>query len=558
MSDDTPSHENDAAADFGSVAIIEVQRLLELFGKEKLHSLYITFREEATEILAEISTALENENAELIQQNAHRLKGACGVFRFTTVMMICAELESQAKGSQWQEAKATLALLSEKFEEIDIESIFSQAKIDTPTKLTGSGRILIVEDSPTQAVELQLVLESAGYCSEIVGDGTGAYRLFSTSDFDLILADVIMPGISGYEFCRKIKMHPKKGSTPVILLTALNSLRDLKEGMRCGAENFIVKPYDPEHLLQRIKRVLQRQEHREPEFGNGRSRLFRNLPEETDQECMVDYLVSTLEEFLHSRDMESRSRLEEANRRAELSLQREQFIAALTHDLKNPLIAANRILTVLLNGKGGKLSAEQYRLLKLVTDSNHELLEMVHSLLDVYRYEAQEFVFSMKPVNVDSIAQACVEQFSELAASRGVEIVYQDCKNCRHIQGDSVAIRRLISNLLGNAIAHSHDGGRINIALRPQPDSLVLTVADTGTGISQADQKYLFKKYANMGQRRTLSVSIGLGLYLCAQIVKAHNGEIACASELGHGTTFTVCLPLRLKSRANSRGAVSR
>jgi DNA-binding response OmpR family regulator len=108
-------------------------------------------------------------------------------------------------------------------------------------------RILVVEDSATQACELQFVLESEGFAVEVALDGQRGLDLFLASVFDLVITDVLMPGLSGYDLCRRIKAHPAKGRTPVVLLTMLNDPLDILHGLECGADNFIPKPYDPAH-----------------------------------------------------------------------------------------------------------------------------------------------------------------------------------------------------------------------------------------------------------------------------------------------------------------------
>jgi DNA-binding response OmpR family regulator len=113
-------------------------------------------------------------------------------------------------------------------------------------------KILIVEDSVTQARMQKIILEQAGFEVEIAADGVSGFDCFCKGNYDLVLSDVMMPGISGYELCRKLKAHPKGKHVPVVLLTALNELSNLIEGLRVGADNFITKPFEPSYLVARV------------------------------------------------------------------------------------------------------------------------------------------------------------------------------------------------------------------------------------------------------------------------------------------------------------------
>lgn len=117
-------------------------------------------------------------------------------------------------------------------------------------------RILVVEDSRTQAGELQLILESAGFAVEIAPDGERGYARFEAAAFDLVLSDILMPGMSGYDLCRRIKNHPTRGQVPVVLLTTLADPLDILLGLECGADNYVTKPYRPEDLVGRVRRIL--------------------------------------------------------------------------------------------------------------------------------------------------------------------------------------------------------------------------------------------------------------------------------------------------------------
>src|SRR6266446_10329205 len=118
-------------------------------------------------------------------------------------------------------------------------------------------RILIVEDSEVQSQQLRLILEAEGFEVQVAADGQTGFDLFCSADFELVVSDVLMPGLSGYELCSKIKADPAKGNVPVILLTALTEPADIMQGLECGADNFITKPYEASYLLGRVRTILE-------------------------------------------------------------------------------------------------------------------------------------------------------------------------------------------------------------------------------------------------------------------------------------------------------------
>ena len=139
----------------------------------------------------------------------------------------------------------------------DVRKVTAVAENQPTQRGTLSSRILVVEDSPTQAQQLQFQLEAEGYAVEVAVDGQKGFDRVNAADFALVISDILMPGLSGYELCRKIKAHPAKGRVPVILLTSLTDPMDIIQGLECGADNFITKPYHGEDLVSRVQSILE-------------------------------------------------------------------------------------------------------------------------------------------------------------------------------------------------------------------------------------------------------------------------------------------------------------
>ncbi|MFQ5788959.1 MAG: response regulator [Acidobacteriota bacterium] len=183
-------------------------------------------------------------------------------------------------------------------------------------------RILVVEDSPIQARQLRPILESEGFEVVVASNGQEALERFRRLEPDLVLSDIVMPGLSGYELCRKMKADAKRGDTPLIFLTTLTEPSDIIEGLAAGADNYIIKPYEPEHLVDRVKSILAKKAaRREGRPGNRNELLFQGerLCVTSDKEQILDYLVSAFEDLLEARRKEQeRKRAEETLRESDM------------------------------------------------------------------------------------------------------------------------------------------------------------------------------------------------------------------------------------------------
>jgi PAS domain S-box-containing protein len=170
-------------------------------------------------------------------------------------------------------------------------------------------RVLIAEDSRTQAEQLKLILEAVGLEVTVASDGAAAWEVFCRCAFDLVLSDIVMPGLTGYELCRKIKAHPEKRHVSVILLTTLKDPLDIVEGLECGADNFITKPYQADYLVSRVRTVLQSKLLRSDgklKVGAEICFLGKTFTITSDKEQILDLLLSTFEEIVHkNRELET-------------------------------------------------------------------------------------------------------------------------------------------------------------------------------------------------------------------------------------------------------------
>lgn len=363
-------------------------------------------------------------------------------------------------------------------------------------------RLLVVDDLPDNSFLIQAILEEEGYQIAIEDNGKDALARIQESPPDLVLLDVMMPEMDGYEVTRRIRQNSDLPFIPILLITAYDQ-PSLVKGLDTGADDFVRKPVEVDELLARVRSLLR--------------------------------LKHTLDE------------------RDQIAKQREDFVSRLAHDLRTPLVAADRMLKLFLDGALGELPSTIHEATGTLARSNQNLLEMVNTLLQVYRYEAGRQTLNLQSVNLQVLISEVAQELEPLIQEKGLSL-HLDCAEVPQVLGDRLELRRVITNLLGNAIKFT-DQGTISIHLRtvsapPQgsfykrqkPQNwVVLEVEDTGSGISAQDQAKLFNRFQQGQHRRAGS---GLGLHLSRCIVEAHQGEIGVKSKLGKGSCFIVRLPV--------------
>lgn len=248
-------------------------------------------------------------------------------------------------------------------------------------------RVLVVEDSPTQSRIIQGILSAHGYSVDIANDGPIGYEKFCSSEFDLVVSDVVMPGLSGYELCRKIKQHANGSKTPVILLTALGELKDLIDGLRSGADNFISKPVEPDYLVSRIRATLADTEHPDKDLCDpktGTCFLDQSFIKSLDRKRILDYLVSTFDDFLRLREGQSQRKFAEAQRFIRLLQQQELRAQKLSEAVDENLTAQDSDLSELLElERNGNAEQSREILLRMQKRSRsvHKLIGDLSGLL---------------------------------------------------------------------------------------------------------------------------------------------------------------------------------
>jgi signal transduction histidine kinase/CheY-like chemotaxis protein len=228
--------------------------------------------------------------------------------------------------------------------------------------------------------------------------------------------------------------------------------------------------------------------------------------------------------------------------RLKFERQREDFIASLAHDIRNPLIGAEHVLSFLADPDLSK--NEQVRMLTALKRSNTNVLTMLQNLLDIYRYETAAVPLDFQPISIKAPIEAAIASTRLAALENEIEISLKLAEDLPLISADKNALQRMFINLLRNAVKFSQRSGIIEVTAHEENDFVVVFVADQGAGMNESQKESLFKRFGESRSSKYQSgAGTGLGLYLCKQIVDVHKGKISFVSEVGQGTTFDIRFP---------------
>jgi len=418
-------------------------------------------------------------------------------------------------------------------------------------------RILVVEDSPTQAEELRLILESEQFDVEVAPDGEAGFRRLGQGDVDLIISDIMMPGLTGYELCRRVKADPVKRAIPVILLTTLSDPMDIIQGLECGADNFITKPYEAKHLLARVKEILENRNLRRGgpvTVGVEIYFLGRKFTVTSDKEQILGLLISTFEDVVRThqalknshRDLAGRTdELEEAERALRLKTDQleasnndlEMFSYSVSHDLRAPLRAIDGFSKMIVDEHSSQLDAEGLRKLGVIQSSAETMSRIIDALLTLARG-------GQRPLEVARIPMEDVVR--EVLAELGIPRAGVECRigPLPGALADRALIRQVWANLLGNALKYSAPKNeiRIDIEGREEGEDVTYLVRDNGVGFDMKYAGKLFRAFQRLHSRKEFEGS-GIGLALVERIVRRHGGRVWAEGTPGEGAAFHFTLP---------------
>ena len=357
--------------------------------------------------------------------------------------------------------------------------------------------MLVVDDDPPSRRLLEGYLLAEGYEVLVAGDGPSALALARERPPDVVLLDVMMPGMTGHDVCRSLKADPRTRMCQVMLVTALDGAPDRVRGLDVGADDYATKPVRREEILAQVRALVR----------------ARGL----------------------LREVES-ARNELAERNAELSLKK-ALAQSIVHDLKSPLAGILGNLELL----AVRASPELGTLIERSRAGAERMRKMILDLLDVERIEEGRLVPEVAQVDLVDVARMAVEEHDAQARTRRVEIRLAALGPV-WASADPALVRRVLDNLLSNALAHSPAGSRIEVRIQDRPEGAEIAVSDEGPGVPEALREKVFEKYARVGQQGD-ATNRGLGLTFCRLAIEAHGGTIWVEAGSSGGARFCAVLP---------------
>ena len=404
--------------------------------------------------------------------------------------------------------------------------------------------ILLVDDRPENLLALEAILEPLGQRLVRANSGEEALRRLLAQDFALILLDVQMPGMNGFETARLIKARERSRSIPIIFLTAINKEDAyVFKGYEVGAVDYLFKPFNPDVLrskvtvfvelhhkreqLRRQEQALREGERRELELAM-RARLL-------EQEARTAARLESLNEELKARQRQ----LEEA------IAARSRFYASMSHELRTPINAIIGYNTLLLDGIYGPLDAQQAHGIERTHRAAKHLLELVNDVLDLSKIEAGKFDVAPQPTEFPAIVQDLFVTVRPLADEHRTPLALQHAGARVTLETDPRRVRQILLNLLSNAIKFGA-GRPIEVGMRPTADGgLELTVRDHGPGIAPEELPRIFDEFVQLGAGGGGGHpgGTGLGLPISKRLAELLGGALSAESVPGEGSTFTLRLP---------------
>jgi len=368
--------------------------------------------------------------------------------------------------------------------------------------------ILLVDDHPANLMALRAVLDPLGYELVDARSGTEAIRLSECREFAVVLMDVQMPGLDGLETTSLLRNRRGTSLVPIIFITALDrDVAHARRGYERGAVDYLFKPIEPEILRAKVAVFVELHRQRE------RLRLQ--------------------EEQLHAERV-ARAEAEAAFRA------REDILAIVSHDLGNPISAVGTYADLLrkYGRKMGDEKVESYADRQLTAIRRMDRL--VSDLLDATRIEGGNLRIDKQTHDVAEVVAQVVEVLTPVASGKSQTLATTTAHGTP-VRCDRDRLYQVLSNLAGNAIKFTPEGGTITFRAESTEEEVILIVSDEGPGISESDLPHIFDRYWQASGPRRLG--LGLGLAIAKGIVMAHGGRIWAESRLGQGSTFYVALP---------------
>ncbi len=361
-------------------------------------------------------------------------------------------------------------------------------------------RILAVDDIPSNLLTLQAILPSEEFLLRGAGSSDQAFRLLDSEVFDLVLLDVILPGLDGYSIAKAIKNSTRTAAIPIIFLTELSTEDEVVKGFEAGGVDFVSKPFRRAELLLRLRTHLALKD--------------KNVALE---KAAAELLLANQE--------------------------RDRFLSILAHDLKNPFAGFVSLVQEILSHVSQLDTAELQEVLLTMDQTAKNVYRLLETLLDWGLSKTGTLVLDRQPLPLSYLLEEALEPLEESFRRKEIGV---DCDvQFELIVADRYTVVSILRNLLSNAMKFTPSGGKVFVGTTRVDSMIELTVADTGIGIAPARKELLFRpehKVTTFGTAK--EPGTGLGLILCSEFAARNGGSLRVESDPGRGTTFFLRLPL--------------
>jgi two-component system sensor histidine kinase/response regulator len=368
-----------------------------------------------------------------------------------------------------------------------------------PEEPEASGLILVVDDQEVNRQLLHDMLELDGHHVLEADNGLTALGLAAEHDPDAILLDVTMPGLDGFEVCRRLRAAPRTSATPVLLITALVQREHRLQGMAAGANDYLVKPIDRSEVTLRVRNAV-------------RMRVMHRA---------LQHQFTELQRMERLRD---------------------DLVSMVAHDLRSPLTGLRGYLELLQEELRDQLSPSLGGMLSEAVRAVDQLNGMIGDMLDVSRMEVDALPLERRLADLRGLAAAAVAALGPPPSFHRISITITG--EPTEVRCDVSLVRRVIVNLLANAVRFSPAGSTVEISVAAEEGGGTVRVRDHGPGIPAAEQQRIFEKFTQLRDSRAARArSTGLGLTFCRMVVDRHGGRIGVSSTVGAGSEFWFWLP---------------
>lgn len=362
------------------------------------------------------------------------------------------------------------------------------------------GHVLIVDDESFNRELLNAILKNKGHQTSEAENGEKALEIVNTRPVDVVLLDVMLPVLNGFEVCRRLKANPQTVHIPVILVTSLSDRRDRLMGIEAGAVDFLIKPVDIQEVLLRVRNAIYAK------------RLYDRLQES----------------YQKLKDLEAL---------------RDKLTHMLVHDMRSPLAGIHGYLEMILMQGRMHENAKVVRFARQALDSTSSLIEMVSSILDVSRLEEGKMPLDHVPTDLADMAAQVIQALTCESSAGRISLACSSPSVM--VVCDPQVIRRVLTNLVANALKFSDEDTPVLITIEEGMREVKVLVSDSGPGIRREDLSMIFEKYGQVQMRNERrKYSTGLGLTFCKLALEAHRGKIGVETEPGRGSTFWFTLPI--------------